>query len=376
VVPALRALLERGVDPNARDRDGLTPLHHALMREEGDNLALLRLLIRHGANPEAIAANGETPLGLALAGGSDAQAAWLRWNRWPLPRRPLRGADLPAAAATGDDTAVVRLLELGFDVNARDAQGATALLRAAGGGHLDVATRLLDAGADVGASANTGATALSAAVSARQAALAERLLERGVDVNQRLKGGASALLVSAALGQAGLAELLLKHGADVNVVDDGGRSALHAAAQFCFGSRDSLGARRILDVLIRHGARTDALDAGGASALLFMLGAHAKPGSAVDATHLGALLPVLLDAGAPVAQSDQRGVSPLHACAMHALLAPARLLLARGADREARDNRGRTAADVARLLGYVDVAQELGARDIPGVTATLRQRSE
>jgi ankyrin repeat protein len=61
---------------------------------------------------------------------------------------------------------------------------------------------------------------------------------------------------------------------------------------------------------------------------------------------------------------------------MHALLAPARLLLARGADREARDNRGRTAADVARLLGYVDVAQELGARDIPGVTATLRQRSE
>jgi hypothetical protein len=47
---------------------------------------------------------------------------------------------------------------------------------------------------------------------------------------------------------------------------------------------------------------------------------------------------------------------------MHALFEPARVLLARGADREARDCRERTPADVARVLGFVDLALELSPR--------------
>ncbi|MGB3270543.1 MAG: hypothetical protein WBA65_11395, partial [Rhodanobacter sp.] len=69
----------------------------------------------------------------------------------------------------------------------------------------------------------------------------------------------------------------------------------------------------------------------------------------------------------------------LHACAMHALLAPARVLLSRGADRQATDAFGRTAAEVARQLGFIDIAHELGARSsqaIPSVRQTLRQPAE
>jgi hypothetical protein len=52
----------------------------------------------------------------------------------------------------------------------------------------------------------------------------------------------------------------------------------------------------------------------------------------------------------------------LQACALHALFEPARVLLAPGADRDARDCMQRTPAEVARVLGYVDLALELSPR--------------
>jgi hypothetical protein len=57
------------------------------------------------------------------------------------------------------------------------------------------------------------------------------------------------------------------------------------------------------------------------------------------------------------------------------LTAPARTRLARGAARDAVDGLGRTPAEVARTLGYVDVAMELEARgsSVPGPRQTLRQ---
>lgn len=369
-------LLERGCDPNVRDAEGSAPLHLALAHEDAVAERLVQLLLRHGGNPEAASGSGETPLGLSLERDNQGLVGWLRWQLWRLPGRPLCAADLPAAATVGDVDAVRRLLDLGFDIDSRDVMGATALLRAAGGGHAEIARLLLDRGADTSLAAMGGATALSAAVSARRDALVKLLLAHDVPVDQALAGGATALLVSAATGFPEVVAMLLEAGAAVGHVDGSGHTALHAACRYSFSSRDSLRARRLLDTLIAAGARPDVANARGAQPLLLLMGGHAQPGTVCDATHLGALLPVLLDAGAAPTEADQRGVTPLHACAMHALLGPARILLTRGADRQARDNRGRTAAEVARLLGYIDVAHELGSRDVPGASHTLRRPAD
>ncbi|HXD83072.1 MAG TPA: ankyrin repeat domain-containing protein, partial [Rudaea sp.] len=68
----------------------------------------------------------------------------------------------------------------------------------------------------------------------------------------------------------------------------------------------------------------------------------------------------LCERGARIDVQDERGVGPLHACAMHGLLLPARALLSAGADRARRDLLERTPREVAHLLGFIDVAAELG----------------
>ena len=372
----LQVLLQRGCDPNTRDVSGRTPLFAAL--EHGEHaLPLVRALVAHGADPEAIDANGETPLGLSLE--HEAVERWLNWGEWARPVRPLRADDLPSAAKVGATIAVERMLELGFAVDTTDRQGATSLLHACGAGQRDVAALLLDKGADATLAATNGMTPLAAAVSARRESLVALLLQNGAPVDQRLPGDATALMIAAAMGYPEIADQLLDAGADVNAVDARGHAALHAAAQFGFNSNDSLRARRLFDALLKRGADVSLADKEGKTPLLLLLGAHLRPGSECDATHIGALVPVLLDAGASLEHADQRGVTALHASAMHALLAPARVLLARGADRQSQDAFGRTAADVARAIGYVDIAHELAARTtggIPSVRQMLRQPAQ
>lgn len=356
----LGLLLARGADPNAADPRGRTALHALAGHADADAAPLAMALLGAGADPERAATDGQTPLGAALAAGRSGLVRWLSWSGgFRHPGRALRGPDLAAAAQAGDAAAVERLLSLGLPLDARDAQGCTALLRACGGGHRALAATLLDRGADPNLAAHTGATALSAAVSARRETVVRMLLERGVDPNQRLPGGITPLMVACALGAPAIARALLAHRADPAAGDDGGNGALHAAAQFAFASPDTERARDLLRALLESGAPPDARNHAGQSPLLLLLGARAPAATPSAQRALPELMQLLIAAGADLAVQDERGVSLLHAAAMHGLMDAAQALLRAGADPARVDRLGRAAHEVALMLGFADVSGEL-----------------
>jgi hypothetical protein len=62
-MPAMRYLVEElHMDVNARDNQGMTPLHHAAAR--GDNEMIL-YLVAHGADVKAVSRNGRTVVDMA-----------------------------------------------------------------------------------------------------------------------------------------------------------------------------------------------------------------------------------------------------------------------------------------------------------------------
>jgi ankyrin repeat protein len=71
-VDIMQVLLDHGANPNARDNDNATPLHHSSWWKKGNTVIRTgtvegtRLLLKHGANIDAEDNDGRTPLQLAL----------------------------------------------------------------------------------------------------------------------------------------------------------------------------------------------------------------------------------------------------------------------------------------------------------------------
>lgn len=352
-LPVLDALLQRGVDPAQRDARGHTPLHLAVAR---GHEAIIKRLVRYGAPADARAADGQTPHGAALSRGRRDLAEWLDWSPWKLPGRALLPGDLPAAAMAGDLGAVVRLVALGLAVDGVDAQGCTALLRAAGGGHLALVDHLLGLHADASIAARTGATPLSAAISMRHANVVDRLLAAGADPEQAMPGGVTPLMLASALGLPDLVSRLLRAGADVGARDAQGLTALHCAALFAFNSRERARVLALLDALLLADADAEATSAAEQTPTLLLLGARAEAGASVDEEVLLAALDRLLSEGVSLAHVEHRGLTALHLAALHGLGRIVERLLREGANPAARDRLGRTPHDLALIRGFVDIA--------------------
>ena len=158
------------------------------------------------------------------------------------------------AAMTGDRTALESLLARKVDVNAPQADGATAIQWAAYRNDLEMADRLIAAGANVKLANHDGATPLWLAAENGSPAMIEKLIEAGADPNERHVNGETPLMMAARNGNPAAIKVLLDHKADVNLKENlRGTTALMWAAEQSHSEA--------VKILAEHGADVNAATA-------------------------------------------------------------------------------------------------------------------
>lgn len=170
-------------------------------------------------------------------------------------------SELPDAAEKQDWKRVESLLSTKFDVNATQADGATALHWAA---YHDQAVRvatLLAVGAKADHANRYGITSLMLACENGNAEIVRALLDAGADANAVKRGGESVLMIAARTGKPDAVAALLKKGAKIDAQDHAGQTALMWAA--AAGNVD------VVELLLREGADVTRRLKSGFTALLF-----------------------------------------------------------------------------------------------------------
>ncbi len=258
---------------------------------------------------------------------------------------------LVEAAKNKDQEAVRSLLKQHADVNARQPDGATALMWAVHWDDFEMADLLIRAGANTNVANSYGAAPLWLTCSNGNAAMVEKLLKAGADPNTALPSGETALM-AATETTADVVKMLLAHGADVNKKTIGGeQTALMGAV---VKKRPE-----IIRVLIEHGADVNARSKQGITPLMYavqqgdmdtakvFLAAGANVNyAALDGTTASLMaafrsdepfLSFLLENGADPNAADRDGYTALHyAASRRNMLESVKRLLAHGANPDVR----------------------------------------
>jgi uncharacterized protein len=240
---------------------------------------------------------------------------------------------LVEAARLGDKAAVRSLLKQHADVNARQADGATALVWAAERDDLETAELLISAGANVNAANDYGVTPLSLACTNGSAAMVGKLLQGGADPNAARWTGETPLMRCARTGNVEAVKSLLSQGADAN-----GRETRQGQTALMW----AVAAKRpeIVRLLIERGADAKVRSKSGFTPLMFA----AQQGDLDSAQ-------ILLGAGANVNAATVEGDTALLVASASGQEALAIFLLDKGADPNAAGPDGVTALHYSVIKG-------------------------
>jgi ankyrin repeat protein len=403
------ALLDKGADPNQRSADGTTALHWAARNNDA---TLADRLLRAGAKPHPENRYGVTPIALACESGSPAMVErLLKAGVSANATGPYGETALHTCAYAGNTAAARVLIAAGASVDPGDSwRGQTPLMWAAAEGHPETMQALIDAGADVDARSTIitwerqrtdeprdkwlppgGWTPLLLAAREDCVTCVDVLAAAGADLNIVDPERHTALIVALINGHFDVAGRLIDHGADLNMQDNVGQTALWAAVDahsMPDSNRpaptemdDTLSAWDIVTKLVKAGANVDVplrqrvpyrtkIDRGADG----ILGAGTTPLLRAAKTGDAKVVKLLLEHGAnPLAaagrgttaillaanvgtsESDRTGRRKTEAGAIETI----RLLMKAGANINATDSQGRTAAHGAALWGLTEVIRFL-----------------
>jgi ankyrin repeat protein len=171
----------------------------------------------------------------------------------------------------------------------------------------------------------------------RVRALLEQGPHQGASVNSRDRNGDSPLNMASAKGNAPMAAALLGAGADPDLANVSGVTPLMGAG---LAANET-----IFRALLAAGAHAEPLD-------------RVRKNAATYAAAAGCTgcIQALIAAGVPLNQKLENDLTLLMWAAAYGHEATVRLLLEQGAERKARDARGKTAADMAREGNHLALA--------------------
>jgi ankyrin repeat protein len=158
---------------------------------------------------------------------------------------------LADAAMQGDRAAVQALVQHKADLNAVQADGATAIQWAVYRDDLEMADLLIGAGADIKLANREGATPLYLASLHGSAPMIEKLLKAGADPNALGPEGETPLMLAARTGNLDAMRTLLDHHADVNAKDK-----LRSTTALMWAAEQ--GHPEAVKLLVEHGATVGA----------------------------------------------------------------------------------------------------------------------
>ena len=403
------ALLDRRADPNQKSADGTTALHWATKNHDA---VLVDRLLKAGAKPHPENRYGVTPIALACESGTaPIVERLLKAGVSANATGPYGETALHTCAYSGNTAAARVLLAGGASVDPGDSwRGQTPLMWAAAKGHPETMKALIEAGADVDARSTMikwerqrtdeprdkwlppgGWTPLLLAARENCVTCIDVLARAGADLNIVDPERHTALIISLVNGHFDVAGSLIDHGADLNMQDDVGQTALWAAVDahtMPDSNRppptefdDTLSAWDIVEKLVKAGAKVDvplrqrvpyrtkidrgadgilgagttpllrAAKTGDAKVVKLLLEHGANPLATVNRGTTS----ILLAANVGTSESDRTGRRKTDAGAIETI----KLLMKAGADINAADTQGRTAAHGAALWGMTDVIKFL-----------------
>jgi ankyrin repeat protein len=231
-VEALRRLLDAGGSVNRRSRHRYTPLAQMAWNAGPDDVEVAGILLDNGADITAASRHGWTPLHHAAGAENVKLLRYLIERGAPLELRTTDAGYTPLmlAAMDGLADAVVTLVRLGANMEARSEGGSTPLYQAAVNGHYDIVDGLLKLGARADIETHNGWTPTQAAASTGNTEVLRILLASGGDPNVATSQVGPPLYVAAQDGHASAVNMLLGAGADPNVTHDG-KSAIEVARE-------------------------------------------------------------------------------------------------------------------------------------------------